>query len=111
MAASGATWPVKKVIARFAIWNFVARYVDKLGNELRPQLDGPRRRSLAEADRPALTLAGRAAAARIAEVRCGEIRRLLDGWEPDEHPAVLARRQRFGRICAKAPPAPAPAPA
>ena len=45
---------------------------------------------------------------RIAEVRCGEIRRLLDGWEPDEHPAVLALIQRFGRIFSKAPPAPAP---
>ena len=83
----------------------------RLVEELRPQLDGLRRRSLIEADRPALTPAGRAAAARIAEVRCGQIRRLLDGWEPDEHPAVLALIQRFGRIFSKAPPAPAPAPA
>ena len=81
----------------------------RLGEELGPQLDSLRRRSLAEAAQPALTAAGHAAAARIAEVRCGEIRRLLDGWEPDEHPAVLALIQRFGRIFSKAPPALAPA--
>jgi MFS family permease len=81
----------------------------RLGDELRPQLDGLRRRSLVESDRPALTPVGRAAAARITEVRCDEIRRLLDGWEPDEHPAVLALIQRFGRIFSKAPPALAPA--
>ncbi len=81
----------------------------RLADELAPQLDGLRRRALVEADRPALTPAGREAASRIAEVRCGEIRRLLDGWEPDEHPAVLALIQRFGRIFSKAPPAPAPA--
>jgi hypothetical protein len=77
--------------------------------ELGPQLDGLRRRSLVQADRPELTPAGHEAVARIAEVRCAEIRRLLDGWEPDEHPAVIALIQRFGRIFSKAPPAPAPA--
>ena len=84
-------------------------HATRLGEELGPQLDSLRRRSLAEAAQPALTAAGHAAAARIAEVRCGEIRRLLDGWEPDEHPAVLALIQRFGRIFSKAPPALAPA--
>jgi MFS family permease len=78
-------------------------------DELVAQLDGLRRRSLSEPDRPELTPAGRAAAARIAEIRCAEIRRLLEGWKPDEHPAVLALIQRFGRIFSKAPPAPAPA--
>src|SRR4029078_6650388 len=56
-----------------------------------------------------LTPAGRAAAARIADVRCAEIRRLLEGWEPEEHPGGLALIQRFGRVFSHAPPAPAPA--
>jgi EmrB/QacA subfamily drug resistance transporter len=81
----------------------------ELTDELDPQLDGLRRRSLVEPDRPELTPAGRAAAARITDVRCGQVRRLLEGWKPDEHPAVLALIQRFGRIFAKAPPAVAPA--
>jgi hypothetical protein len=81
----------------------------ELSDELVPQLAGLRRRSLAEPDRPELTPAGHAAAARIADVRCAEVRRLLEGWEPDEHPAVLALIQRFGRIFSKAPPAPAAA--
>jgi MFS family permease len=81
----------------------------QLAEDLGPQLDGLRRRSLAEPDRPELTPAGQAAAARIAEIRCAEIRRLLEGWKPDEHPAVLALIQRFGRIFSKAPPTPAPA--
>jgi EmrB/QacA subfamily drug resistance transporter len=81
----------------------------QLADDLGPQLDGLRRTSLAEPDRPELTPAGQAAAARIAEIRCAEIRRLLEGWKPDEHPAVLALIQRFGRIFSKAPPTPAPA--
>ena len=81
----------------------------QLADDLGPQLDGLRRGSLAEPDRPELTPAGQAAAARIAEIRCAEIRRLLEGWKPDEHPAVLALIQRFGRIFSKAPPTPAPA--
>ena len=81
----------------------------QLADDLGPQLDGLRRSSLAEPDRPELTPAGQAAAARIAEIRCAEIRRLLEGWKPDEHPAVLALIQRFGRIFSKAPPTPAPA--
>ena len=81
----------------------------QLAEDLGPQLDGLRRSSLAEPDRPELTPAGQAAAARIAEIRCAEIRRLLEGWKPDEHPAVLALIQRFGRIFSKAPPTPAPA--
>jgi len=81
----------------------------RAAEELQPQLAGLRRRSLAEPDRPELTPAGHAAATRIAEARCADIRRLLDGWEPEEHPAVLALIQCFGRIFSKAPPAPAPA--
>jgi hypothetical protein len=81
----------------------------ELSDELAPQLDGLRRRSLAEPDRPELTPAGRAAAERVAEARCADVRRLLEGWDPDEHPAVLALIQRFGRIFSKAPPAPAAA--
>jgi MFS family permease len=81
----------------------------RLADDLRPQLDGLRRRSLVEPDRPELTPAGRAAAARISDVRCAEIRRLLEGWDPDEHLAVLALIRRFSRIFSAAPPAPAPA--
>jgi hypothetical protein len=81
----------------------------RLADDLRPQLDGLRRRSLVEPDRPELTPVGRAAAARISDVRCAEIRRLLEGWDPDEHLAVLALIRRFSRIFSAAPPAPAPA--
>ncbi len=62
----------------------------RLGEELGPSSTAcaaarsPRPPSRADSGRPR-------GGARIAEVRCGEIRRLLDGWEPDEHAAVLAR--------------------
>jgi len=99
---AGETWLLLRLAAPEAD-------AEQLAEDLGPQLDGLRRSSLAEPDRPELTPAGQAAAARIAEIRCAEIRRLLEGWKPDEHPAVLALIQRFGRIFSKAPPTPAPA--
>jgi EmrB/QacA subfamily drug resistance transporter len=78
--------------------------------ELAPMLAELRERGLVEAGAPALTPAGRAAAARMTEARCDEIRAVLEDWEPEQHPEVLSLVERFGRLLGSAPPvAPAPA--
>jgi EmrB/QacA subfamily drug resistance transporter len=72
-------------------------------------VDELRDRDLVEPGAPTLTEAGRDAASRLIDARCAAVQELLAGWQPDQHPDVLAMIDRFARSLSANPPLAAPA--
>ncbi len=73
--------------------------------EFRPMLAALRTRAFVEPSSPELTAGGEAAVAKLMAARSEEIRAMLEGWHPDEHPEVLQLIERFGRVLSASPPA------
>jgi EmrB/QacA subfamily drug resistance transporter len=77
---------------------------DLVAGGFAPIVAGLRRRSLVDPSAPALTPAGKAAAARLELTGREDVRALVGEWDPDRHPEIVDLADRLARSLAAAPP-------